>query len=79
MAKEYATVQINAGVIYRIDIGAPNSSLEATQFDGLKGFPLVHALNKLDELGFAPLQGAVDHGQYHPAGAQYTVLFVRDK
>jgi hypothetical protein len=79
MAKEYATVQINAGVVHRIDTGAANGSPEAAQFDGLKGWPLVHALNKLDELGYVPLQGAIDHGLHHPGGAQYTLLFVREK
>jgi hypothetical protein len=79
MAKEYATVQIDAGVIYRIDIGAPNGSPEAAQFDGLKGFPLVHALNKLDELGFAPLAGAISHGEVHPGRASYILIFSREK
>jgi hypothetical protein len=79
MAKEYATVQVDAGVIYRIDTGAPNASSEAAQFDGLKGFPLVHALNKLDELGFAPLAGAISHGEVHPGRASYLLMFSREK
>jgi hypothetical protein len=76
---EYATVQIDAGVIYRIDTGAPNGSPEAAQFDGLKRFPLVHALNKLDEPGFAPLAGAISHGDLHPGRASYTLMFSREK
>lgn len=79
MAKEYATVLIQNGVVYRIDTGAKNATTEATQFDGLKGFPLVAALNKLAELDYAPLHGAIDHGAAHPAGANYTQIFVRDK
>ncbi len=43
MANEYATVQINVGVVYRVDTGAANGTPEAAQFDGLKGFPLVHS------------------------------------
>ena len=79
MAKEYATVQIQDGVIYRVDTGAPNGSAEASQFTGLVRFPLVHALNKLDELGYTPLEGAIDHGDSHTAGANYTLLCVREK
>jgi hypothetical protein len=79
MAKEYATVLVQDGVVYRVDTGAANGTAEATQFDGLKRFPLVNALNKLDELGYAPLQGAVDHGQMHTAGANYTLICVREK
>ncbi len=72
-------MHINAGVIYRVDTGAANGSPEATQFDGLKGFPLVHALNKLDELGLAPRAGAISHGELHPGGASYTLIFSREK
>jgi len=62
-------VQIHDGRIDRIDTGAPNNAPVATQFDGLKGHPLVAALNKLAELGYAPLQGAIDHGNTHTAAA----------
>jgi hypothetical protein len=79
MAKEYATVQINAGAIYRIDTGAPNGSPEAAQFEGLDKWPLVRALNKLDELGYSPLAGAVSHGELHPGLASYTLIFSREK
>jgi hypothetical protein len=79
MAREYATVQIQDGVVFRVDTDAANGTPQAAQFDGFKRFPLVHALNKLDELGYTPLQGAVDHGQMHTAAANYTLLFVREK
>lgn len=80
MASEYATIVIHDGTIWRIDIGAPNGSTEAAQFDGLKGFPLVYGLNKLDELGYSPLgAGVVDHGSTHAAAANYTVIFKREK
>jgi len=79
MAKEYATVLIQDGVIFRIDTGAPNGSPQAAQVDGLKKHPLVAALNKLDELGYTPLQGAIDHGEAHTAGANFTLICVREK
>jgi hypothetical protein len=59
MAKEYATVQIHNGAVLRVDIGATHGSPQDVQFDGLKGHPLVAALNKLDELGYAPHAGVV--------------------
>ena len=77
--KEYATVQINSGQVYRVDVGAPNGSGLAGQFDGLRGHTLVVALNKLAELGYTPLAGAIDHGEINPTGAQYTVILSRDK
>ena len=79
MAKEYATVQVHNGVIFRVDVGAPNRSAQDTQFDGLKGFPLVHALNKLAELDYIPLEGAISHGEIHPGGSSYTLIFSREK
>ena len=79
MAKEYATVLVQDGVTLRLDTGAPNGSPEASQYDGLKGYPLVYALNKLDEFGYAPLQGAIDHGQMHTGGANYTLICAREK
>jgi hypothetical protein len=79
MAKEYATVQVHNGVIFRVDIGAPNRSPEDAQFDGLKGHPLVAALNKLAEFEYVPLAGAISHGELHPGGASYTLIFSREK
>lgn len=79
MAKEYATVQVHNGTIYRVDIGAANRSPEDVQFDGLKGHSLVAALNKLAELEYAPLAGAISHGELHPGGASYTLIFSREK
>jgi hypothetical protein len=79
MAKEYATVQIHNGVIYRVDAGAPNRSAQDVQFDGLKGHPLVAALNKLDELDYVPLADAVSHGEQHPGGASFTLIFSCEK
>ena len=58
MTREYATVLVQDGLIFRIDTGAPNGSLEAAQYAGLTGYPLVYALNKLDELGYAPQNAA---------------------
>jgi hypothetical protein len=78
MTKEYATVEIRDGLIFSVDIGAPNGSPEDAQFNGLKRFPLVYALNKLAELDYVPVQGAVDHGQ-HSGAPNYTVVFVREK
>lgn len=72
-------MQIQHGVIFRVETGAPNGSPEASQFGGLARFPLVHALNKLDELGYTPLAGAIDHGEMQAAGANYTLLFAREK
>ncbi len=79
MAKEYATVEIQNGRIHRVGTDAPNGSATASQFNGLVGYPLVFALNKLDELGFVPLQGAIDHGEMQAAGANYTLICVREK
>jgi hypothetical protein len=79
MAKEYATVQVHNGVIFRVDIGYPNGSPEDAQFAGLTKFPLVYALNKLAELEYVPLAGAISHGEIHPGGASYTLIFSREK
>jgi len=76
---EYASVQIECGKIFRIDIGAENGTPAAAQFDGLKGYPPVFAFKKLAELDFTPLEGAIDHGDTHPGAANYTVFFVREK
>ena len=66
MPREYATVQVHNGSVLRIDTDAPNSSPQDVQFDGLKGHPLVAALNKLAELEYVPLAGAISHGELHP-------------
>ena len=79
MAKEYATVQVNNGTVFRVDTGAPNRSPEDTQFDGLKGHPLVAALNKLAEFEYVPLAGAISHGETHPSSANYILIFSREK
>jgi hypothetical protein len=79
MAKEYATVQVHNGVIFRVDTGAANRSPQDVQFDGLKGFPVVAALNKLAEFDYTPLAGVVDHGELHPGGASFTLIFSREK
>jgi len=76
---EYASVQIEGGKIFRIDTGAENGTPAAAQFDGLKGYPPVFAFNKLAELDFTPLAGAIDHGDTPPRAANYTVFFVREK
>ena len=62
-----------------MDTGAANESPVANQFTGLKGFPLVYALNKMDELGYAPLAGAIDHGDAPTPGTNYTLILVREK
>lgn len=79
MAREYATVQVHNGVVFRVDTGAANRSPQDAQFDGLKGHPVVAALNKLAELDFQPLAGVVDHGEIHPGGASFTLIFAREK
>jgi hypothetical protein len=79
MATEYATVQIQNGTVFRVDTGAANRSPEDVQFDGLKGHPLVAALNKLAELDYGPLAGAVSHGETHPGLASFTLIFSREK
>jgi hypothetical protein len=79
MATEYATVQVHKGVIYHVDIGAANRSPQDMQFDGLTGQPVVAALNKLAELDYAPLAGAISHGEIHPGAASFTVFFAREK
>ena len=71
-------MQITNGVIYRIDADAPHGTPGAEQYDGLKGLPLVAALNKLAELDYAPVPGAIDHGQ-NTGAPNYTVLLARDK
>jgi hypothetical protein len=76
---EYASVQIEGGKVYRIDTDAKNGSPAAAQFDGLKGYPPVLAFNKLAELDYVPLAGAVDHGNTNPGAANYTMFFVREK
>jgi hypothetical protein len=67
------------GKIFRVSIGAANRSPEDTQFDGLEGHPLVAALNNLAELEYAPPAGAISHGESHPGGANYTLIFSREK
>jgi len=79
MAKEYATIETQHGRIHRVGTDAPNGSAGASQFNGLASYPLVFGLNKLDELGYAPLQGAIDHGETQTAGANYTLICVREK
>ena len=79
MAKEYATVQVHNGSLFRVDTGAANRSPQDIQFDGLKGHPVVAALNKLAELEYVPLAGAISHGELHPGGASYTLILAREK
>ena len=75
--KEYATVRVASGTVEGVNTGATHTSAEARQFDGLRH--LAEALNKLAELGYEPLSGAISHGEVHPGGANYTLILSRTK